>query len=183
MRRFLLAAAAALLLAAGLALGASHVQAEDAALFPSVTGRDLNGRTLQLPRDFAGELNLALVAFQRRQQGDVDSWRSFADALRSAHPAVRAYELPTLSRSYSWLRGFIDGGMRSAIKDEDARAGTVTLYIDKRSFERRLGIASESAIVVLLVRRDGTILWRTTGRFDPAHPPQIDALLSASPHS
>ncbi len=180
MPKLLLAVASAALLSGPLGLGAARVRAADGALFPSVTGHDLNGRTLQLPRDFAGEPNLAFVAFQRRQQGDVDSWKSFAGAVRSAHPAVRAYELPTISRSNSWLRGFIDGGMRSAIKDEAARAGTVTLYIDKRSFERQLAISSENAIVVLLVRRDGTVLWRTTGRYDPSRPPQIEALLNSS---
>jgi hypothetical protein len=29
------------------------------------------------------------------------------------------------------------------------------------------------------VRRDDTMLWRTAGRYDPAHPPVLEALLSA----
>ena len=151
--------------------------AEDAMLFPSVTGHDLNGRVLQLPKDFAGETDLVFIAFVRGQQADVDTWKPFADDLEKKHPSLKAYELPVLGRGYSLVRGFIDGGMRSAIKDEAARAATVTLYIDKAPFRKSLGIASEDRITVLLVKRDGSVLWHATGRYDAGKPPELDALI------
>jgi hypothetical protein len=146
-------------------------------VFPSVAGHDLNGRPLQLPKDLAGDVDLLFVAFVRGQQSDVDSWKSFAEAARAKHPNLTAYELPVLPRGISLMRGFIDGGMRGAIKDEGARATTVTLYLDKAAFRKALGIESEDRIAILLVKRDGTVLWKGSGRYDPGKAPDLDALL------
>jgi hypothetical protein len=67
--------------------------------------------------------------------------------------------------------------MRNAVKDEAGRASTVTLYIDKAPFRSALSIPSEDQIVILLVKRDGQVLWKGQGRFDPAKAPDLDALL------
>ena len=75
------------------------------------------------------------------------------------------------------MRGFIDGGMRNGIKDPAARAATITLYLDKQQFRHVLGIENEDSIAVLLVRRDGRVLWKSIGRYDPAKAPDLDALL------
>jgi hypothetical protein len=155
----------------------STARADDAVTFPSVSGRDLNGRDLRLPKDLAGDVDLLFVAFVRGQQADVDSWKSFADAAQKSRPNLKVYELPVLSRSISLIRGFIDGGMRNAIKDEAARAATVTLYIDKPPFRHALGIENEDQIAVLLVRRGGRVLWKGIGRYDAAKAPDLDALL------
>jgi hypothetical protein len=37
-------------------------------VFPTVRAGNLNGRAFDLPRDFAGDLNLGFIAFQREQQ-------------------------------------------------------------------------------------------------------------------
>jgi hypothetical protein len=146
-------------------------------VFPSVTGHDLNGRTLQLPKDLAGDVDLLFIAFVRGQQADVDTWKNFADAAQKNHPNLKVYEVPVLARGISLMRGFIDGGMRNAIKTDAARAATVTLYIDKEQFRHALDIPSEDRITVLLIKRDGTVLWKATGPYDAAKPPDIDALL------
>lgn len=156
---------------------ANGANAGVAAVFPSVSGHDLNGRSLQLPKDFAGEVDLLFVAFEQRQQDDVNTWKPFADAAAKKHADLRVYELPVLSRGISLMRGMIDGGMRRAIKDDAARAATVTLYIDKAAFRKALGIESEDHITVLLIRRDGTVLWSGRGPYAAAAQPDLDALL------
>lgn len=132
--------------------------------FPKVEGSNLEGRRFSLPTDFAGELNIVLVAFRREQQNDVDTWVPFLKATAAKHPTVRAYELPTLNRSYRMVRGFIDGGMARGIPEKATRETTITLYIDKTPFKKALGINTEDAIVALLVSRDGRVLWRADGR-------------------
>lgn len=145
--------------------------------FPTVTGKNLNGTVFHLPSDFAAPVNLVFVPFVRNQQSDVDSWKPFVSDLKSRHPRLGVYEVPTLSSGYSLFRGFIDGGMRSGIPDPAVRATTITLYIDKHAFDSALGIESESAITVLLVRPNGEILWRAMGRYDAANPPKLDEFL------
>jgi len=167
------------LFALAVAAGSGNADPTDApaATFPKVTGKNLSGKEFKLPADFEGPLNLVFIAFERKQQGDVDSWKPFADDLKSRFPRLHVYELPTLPRSISFMRGFIDGGMRSGIPDPAARAATITLYLDKRAYDRALAIVSEREITVVLVKPSGAIIWRTSGRYDAAHKPALDGLL------
>jgi len=134
--------------------------------FPDVTGRSLNGLTMHLPADFEGDLNLAVVAFKRHQQEDVDTWTPQLRALAAQHPGLRVYELPTLAGGYRIMRSFIDGGMRRGIPDSSVRAATVTLYVDKKPFKAALRIPDEDRIQLFLVERGGRIRWRAAGRYD-----------------
>lgn len=135
--------------------------------FPTVTGQNLAGRTYRLPMDFEGRANLVLVVFKRYQQGQVDSWVPVVDELRKQYPAFQYYELPTIGRTYRYVRGFIDGGMRAGIPDPETRERTITLYLEKDAFRRRLAIADERMIHVLLVDGEGDVVWRTKGPRTP----------------
>ena len=144
----------------------SNVAADTIGRFPSVEGSNLEGERFNLPSGFKGELNVVLVAFQRDQQADVDTWMPFLKSLGETHPALRVYELPTLGRRYRMMRPFIDGGMRRGIPDRAVREATITLYIDKSPFREALKLGDEDRIYVLLVDREGRVLWRTEGLFN-----------------
>lgn len=134
--------------------------------FPEVSGSNLLRESVAFPQDFKAEYNLVLIAFYQPQQYDINTWLSFAAKLESEQPGFTYYELPVIRSMNPLSRWFINEGMRAGIGDPDALARTVTLYLDKREFRRRLGIESENAIQVLLVDRSGKILWRTSGRFN-----------------
>ena len=53
--------------------------------FPRVEGSNLEGRRFSLPSDFEGELNIAVVAFRRGQQDDVDTWVPFLKSITATH--------------------------------------------------------------------------------------------------
>ncbi|MEO5815200.1 MAG: hypothetical protein ABIT20_07965 [Gemmatimonadaceae bacterium] len=152
-----------------------HLPVDTVPVFPVVEGSNLEGRSMTLPADFGGDLNVVLVAFQRDQQADVDTWTPALKTMASERPGLRVYELPTLGRRYRLIRGFIDGGMRSGIPDSTVRAATITLYIDKDSFKRPLGIESEDSIHVFLVERGGVIRWRGQGAYTPELGRQLSA--------
>jgi hypothetical protein len=107
--------------------------------FPRVHGANLEGRSFTLPDDFEGTINLVLIAFRREQQGDIDTWIPTARRLTRSHLGFRSYELPTISRSVPLARWWLDGAMRAGIPDQEARAGTITLYLNKRAFRAALG--------------------------------------------
>ncbi len=142
-------------------------QSDTSRYFPDVDGTNLEGRRFSLPADFEGELNVVLVAFQREQQADVDTWLPSLTALATERTTVRVYEVPTLNRSYSLMRRFIDGGMARGIPQKATREATITLYINKTPFKRALGITSEDAIRVFLVASDGRVHWRADGPHTP----------------
>jgi hypothetical protein len=137
-------------------------------VFPSIEGRNLEGQTLVMPRDFAGEMNVVFVAFKREQQADVDSWGPALDTFRARYPALRVYELPTLGRRYRFMRAIIDGGMRGGIPDPAVRAATVTRYMDKDPFKRALSIHTEDQLQILLVDRTGRLRWQRSGPCTPS---------------
>lgn len=145
-------------------------------VFPAVEGRDLKMNARALPNAFDGKRNLVLVAFQRWQQSEVDTWIEPAGRIAARDPGFRFFEVPALGAGYSWMRGFIDGGMRRGVPDPAARARTITLYLDKVPFRRALAIADETHITALLLDERGRVIWRTTG---PADDPKIRELEKA----
>ena len=148
------------------------------AVFPAVTGQNLNGATVTLPGGFAAPASFVYIAYVRGQQAQVDTWKPFVAQVRTRHPALGEVELPTLPKSAGFFRGFIDGGMRNGIRDPAARAATITLYIDKPAFNAALAIASEDEITVLLVKPDGSVLWRASGSYAPEKTAALDAALA-----
>jgi hypothetical protein len=133
--------------------------------FPSVKAPNLEGKMVSLPEDFSGDLNLVLVAFDRDQQADVDTWIKAAPELFKGYPGIPIYEIPTLGKEYRLARFIIDRGMKSGIPDAERRAHTISLYIDKRPFEQALQIHDENRITVLLVNKKGNAVWREEGMY------------------
>lgn len=149
--------------------------------FPAVAGKDLNGRSLKLPGHFPAPFSLVLVAFEMRQQDDVDSWHGFVEEARRVRPSLSVFELPTIAGGYRLMQFVIGNGMRSGIRDTETRAATVTLYVDVGAFARSLGIPTTREIAVLVVTPAGRILGQVTGRCRPEAAASILAALSTDP--
>jgi len=140
----------------------------DRAHFPTVSGFNLNRQEFEFPRDFGGGLNLLFVPFLQPQQFVVNTWIPLADELEAIFPELAYYELPTIDTLPALSRTFINEGMRAGIPNAKARERTITLYIDTARFMQALGIPTKNDVHILLVDRQGGILWRTTGSFDEA---------------
>lgn len=134
-------------------------------IFPLVTGSNLNGKTLELPRELKGKLNIVVVAFIRGQGALIAEWVPSLNDLVKRNPDLAWYELPTLSASYLPSRPSIDGGMRAAILENDSRERTITLYLDKKEFMQSLIIPHENTIYILLINKNGRVIWRAEGGF------------------
>jgi hypothetical protein len=145
-------------------LAASGEQAH----FPNVQASNLEKREMNLPADFEGERNLLLVAFEREQQRDVDTWLREMKRFEESDAGFRYYELPTIQKMNSLARWFIDSGMRRGIPDRKARQRTITLYLEKKPFCDALGIEDQRKIYEFLVDRSGKVLWKAEGDFDEA---------------
>lgn len=154
-------------------------QALEAPFFPKLTASNLEKQRFVLPRDFAGDRNIVVIAYKRRQQADVDTWAPWLNRTEANRPTVRWYELPTISKTTGMVMGwFIDRGMRRGIKDIEQRKRTITLYLDKERFRHVLGLPdSEDEIQILVVTRRGGVLGRVSGRFTPEKAARIAAAL------
>ncbi len=144
--------------------------------FPQVTGSNLLRQKVTLPDDLQGELKILVIAFQQWQQALVDSWVPTARQLEQSFPGVQFYELPVIYKMNFFSQTFLNEGMRAGIPDQTTRQKTVTLYIDKKAFRQALDIPHEDTIWVLVLDRQGNVLWRTEGAYSQE---KGDALFNA----
>ncbi len=131
--------------------------------FPVAEGFNLQRQRVLLPSGLEGDLNIVIIAFQRWQQAMIESWLPFVEELERTHSGVRYYELPTLERLNSLSRTLINEGMRAGIPDARSRQRTITLYVDRAAFRGALELPDENTVYVLLVNRQGRVVWRAEG--------------------
>ena len=161
---------------AGLFLSATLLPAQN--VFPPVKAANLSGKEMQMPGDFSGEYNLVLIAFERKQQTNVDTWLKPLVKLSEAHKGLRYYELPTIDKLNAMTRFFINTGMKSGIPDKAQRDRTITLYIDKKPFKDTLKITSEKTIYALLLDRKGDVVWRAEGDYTEDKGKELEQFLA-----
>jgi hypothetical protein len=151
------------LLLTPLTLLASGGNAPQGAHFPDVTADSLSKQTLHLPADFGPGDTLVLIAFERNQQKDVDTWTAAEVALARQQTEFRFYEIPVLPWRDVFYRWWLNTAMRSGTPDEAARKRTVPVYLNKEGFRNSLQITTEKTISVLLLNKSGQVVWRTVG--------------------
>ncbi|GCE23856.1 hypothetical protein [Dictyobacter kobayashii] len=153
-------------------------------MFPTVSGKNLAGQSFTLPEDLEKARNLLIIAFQQRQQDEVDTWTPLVKQLTQQYADLAYYELPTITTLNPVFRWWIDSGMRSGIPDRGARAATITLYLDKKAFKQALELPDEERIYLLIVTPAGDILWRTEGPWSSEKEQALkNFLLPATPSS
>lgn len=126
-------------------------------VFPEVIGVDLLGNERKLPQSFSSKCNIAVIAFEREQQKDVDTWISYFDTQIAPWTTdVSFFEIPTIYELPAAYRFWINNGMRSGVVDEKARKRTITLYLDRERFINHLGLSLDS-IYLLIIDSRGVI--------------------------
>ena len=160
-----------------LTLPAIAIAAAYSPTFPPLKAENLNGVMVDMPSGFEGDVNLVLIAFLQKQQADVDTWLKPLAAIANAHPKLRYYELPTIKGMNRMVRWFINNGMRGGIPDQDQRARTITLYIDKEPFKKSLGLGDENQIYAVLIDKSAKVLWKEEGLYSEAKGKSLEAAL------
>lgn len=135
--------------------------------FPQVKGSNLLRHKITLPYDLQGEFNILFIPFQQWHQRLVDEWVPMARQIEASFPGVRFYEIPVIHEMNILSQTFINEGMRAGIPNPTTREKTITLYLDKVAFRRALEIPNEETIYVVVLDRQGNIVWRTEGAYSP----------------
>ena len=150
------------------------------ASFPNVRARNLEGRELLLPDELEGDLNCVVVAFQQRHQRLVDTWLPHLEAIARGNPGFNYFEMPTISRRWAPVRGFIDGGMARAIADKATRERTITVYANVAPIVTALGLTGADTITTVLVDRRGEIIWQANGAYADDAGVELEAAVRAA---
>jgi len=128
-----------------------------------VTSYSLDKQKVSLPGGLEGQTDLLLISFKPEQQADIDSWLPAAQALQHASFQFRYYQLPVAERENFVFRWWESSSMRSDQTDPETWHWIVPLWVDRKSFFADLQIPNEKQVVILLVDRQGHILWRASG--------------------
>lgn len=143
--------------------------------FPPLEVRSLSGVSWVIPRDLPVPRALVICAFKQWHQALVDEWIGWATTKVGVAPSplslppgaeTLVIEVPVLGRRYRPVRGFIDGGMTAGIRVPEILARTFTAYTDVAAFCHAAGIESTDTVAVFVVRPDGAVLARVSGRPD-----------------
>lgn len=138
-------------------------QQPKAAVFPSVTAYSLDKQKVNLPSGMEGQTDLLLVSFQPEQQKDIDSWLPAAQALQHASFQFRYYELPVFGKENFIFRWWDASSLRSDETDPELLHWIVPLFVDRHKLAKDLQAPNEKQVLILLVNRQGQILWRSSG--------------------
>lgn len=159
----------ACMLAAVLTLPSTAALASEAAAppslgqLPTIDALNLNERAVRLPQDLPAEKTLVLIAFERQQQANLDTWIAGMQLNRSPIPWI---ETPVIEPKNAFVRGFIDSGMRRGIPDTAARERTITLYTDRAAFSKAMGLRDPfKNVYVAVVERSGRVLLLVEGDY------------------
>jgi hypothetical protein len=132
---------------------------------PTLAAKRPDQQRMLLPQGLPAERTLALVAFQRGQRSEIQSW---IDGLRLEE-----------DRTISWLRmavlndpgneqarEAIEARMSERLNSGADRSRVVRVFTDRDAFVRAAGLTSAEHAWVLVLNRDGKVLARAEGAFD-----------------
>jgi hypothetical protein len=147
------------------------------AAFPTVTSYSLDKQKVTLPNGLEGQTNLLLLSFKEEQQGDINSWMPAAQALQHLNFQFRYYQIPVAEKENFIFRWWESSSMRSDQTDPETWHWIVPLWVDRHKFFASLDIPNDKQVVVLLIDRQGHVLWRAAG---PMTPDKRTALMAAA---
>lgn len=157
------------LAAVGLALAlalASPTESSVMGRIPSFMSQTLAQQPMTVPEGLPSNRTLALIAFKRSQHAQVESW-------------IEGLNLRNDS-SIAWMRMPVlnDPGTpqgRNAVKDkllghypaEDERARLLPAFVNRELFIRSAGLNSTEQVYAVVLNRQGDVVARVAGKFDP----------------
>ncbi|MFC5521837.1 hypothetical protein [Polaromonas jejuensis] len=169
------------LAAAALAVALALVAPNDSSVMgrlPAFMSQTLTRQTVAVPEGLPSDRILALITFQRGQRAQIESW-------------IEGLNLRN-DPNIDWVRLFVrnDPGTptgRSALENKlrehypaDAeRARLMPVFTDRADFVRSAGLNGTDQVSVVVVNRQGEVLARVEGQFDPAKAQTLRETLQA----
>ena len=122
----------------------------------SFEGENLEGKTIDVPKYFAGNKTLLLLGYKQDSQFDIDRWLIGLDMTKTLVPV---YEIPTIQgmapRMFSTV---INNGMRRGIPKELWK-GVITVYTDGDKVQRYTGNKNPNNARVILLDENGLVIY------------------------
>ena len=137
-------------------------------VFPEVRAADLDGTELTLPADLPAPVVLIIVSFQDELDPLADQWARLGHQIETHFPdRFAVIETPVVGRGMKLFGDLATLGIRGQVEDDQERARTVPIYVDRKPFRKALKLSKTGDVYPFLVERDsGRILWGGRGEID-----------------
>jgi len=132
---------------------------------PELRGEYLSGRKAILPKDSSGRVALLLFGFTYQSRFAVEAWTSRFRGDFESDPQITFYEIPMIGGMARLGKLFIDRGMRHGTPAAD-HENVITVYGGTKLWKQRLGFKAEDSAYLVLIDRNGKVVWRHAGPFD-----------------
>jgi hypothetical protein len=134
---------------------------------PTLTAKRLDQQLVVLPHGLAADRTLALVAFNRGQRAEIESWIEGLHLERDASiPWIR---MPVLNDPGNEdARNAIEIRLLARHTSDSARERLVPVFTNREAFIRAAGLSSADHASVLVLDRDGRVLARAEGLYNEA---------------
>jgi hypothetical protein len=131
---------------------------------PTPTAKQLEQR--QLAAEVPGGRTLALVGFDPNQRVELRSW---IEGLRLRQdPQIPWIKMPVLKDPGSEdARSAIQNRLAAGHASANPRVPVVPVFTDQNDFIRAAGLSGKDHASVLVLNRDGKVLARAEGQYDP----------------
>jgi hypothetical protein len=149
-----------------------------ATTIPSSTGTALDGHAVMLPRDLPGRATILILGFSQHSADATTAWEKSIRTSLASTPAVGYLDMPFLEDAPSFIRPMIVRSIRKQVP-EALHPYFVPLTSGQAAWKQLTGFtpSAADAAYILLVDRNGHVLWQTHEAFSQA---RFDELASAA---
>jgi hypothetical protein len=145
---------------------------------PAFMAHTLLRQPVAVPQGLPADRTLALITFHRSHQEQAESWVRGLN-LRD-DPSIAWMRLPVLNDPGTPTgRDALENSLRELYPADAERAKLLPVFTDRASFVRSAGLNSVDQVYVVVVNRQGEVLARVEGAFDPEKAQTLRATLRA----
>ena len=135
-------------------------------VLPKLEGDYLTGAKASLPGAARGKVTLLALGFSYESRFAVEPWVKQFRVEFGQRPDVAFYEVPMIGGMARMAKFFIDSGMRRGTPKQDHER-VITVYGGASEWKQRLKVTDSDSAYVLLLDRNGKVLWQHSGKLDP----------------
>lgn len=138
---------------------------EPGVLLPPMRGELLSGSQATLPDTARGRTALLLLGFSYDSRFFVEAWAERFRTFYAADSLVTFYEIPVLGGMARVAKPFIDRGMRNGTPAA-LHGNVLCVWGETDAWKARVGYRDAADAYLLLLDRDGRLVWRYAGPCD-----------------
>jgi hypothetical protein len=134
---------------------------------PTISTKRLDQQPIAIPSQLPAARSLALVAYTKHQRDEIHSW---IHGMQLEHePDIAWFRLSVINDPGSEsARSEVEQKLLARHPRETDRARLVPVFTNREAFARAAGVSGTQHAAVLVVDRNGHVLARAEGPYDPA---------------